>query len=719
MTKLKSLLKNDRLYSIICGLFFVLIFFLCSKYIPSSYYLNRDDGIITLSHAKNWVDYGFIGVSPSGEKIEGFSAPVEFLLYSLCYFLFKMDYTVFTNLQIYTSTFIIGYVFSLFFENKITKLILSICIAYALTRFRSFFEWHYSGMENAITHALFILTIFCFYNMYKSGKIPLYLSLIPFFASISRVEGIYHIFPILVVFSFFFFQRYHSKNVYKLFFAVISLWIIFNLCRYIYFGDIQPNTTYAQGISVFNRLKNIFSIHSDTIMLNISYQLLRYHGVFLLGIIFPLMLFIKLRKENLLLVCLCFSLVLTCLFNPFLFGPTRLDVTRSTTQMLIAVFIIVGVVIYEVIHFYKISNLIKFGIILPSAIIGIFLIKSNFVPNYNLCCAINGFENVYNNFMKLSRENNISRPTTSNPDLGILSYHKKLNTIDLGMLGSSLMAKIQNNELMSFYYLNYGLPDFIETHNSWTCRYFNTIFSTNKFNQLYSLTNKSNGSFSCGSTKVPGGILFYIRNDIKKDSDSAERIFLNKLEKKLNLDVVSKELIDCKNKNNNCSYISRSIYKFIPEFREQNKIQELLELFRTYSSSYAYDEYLINGFSKNTSSKVIEFIINDFIDKEHNIPIQHLDDDYELASTKSSLYVKKKNCSSFEKLLEFKLTVNYKGKNNFQTKTTYKLGQFYKLGSNCYLIQDLPNSSIETIQYKFSNLFNNNLLEGDLTLSQK
>jgi len=29
------------------------------------------DGIVTFSHARNWIDYGFIGVSPSGERVEG------------------------------------------------------------------------------------------------------------------------------------------------------------------------------------------------------------------------------------------------------------------------------------------------------------------------------------------------------------------------------------------------------------------------------------------------------------------------------------------------------------------------------------------------------------------------------------------------------------------------------------------------------------------------
>ena len=41
------------------------------------WWITRDDGVITLSHARNLVDFGSIGVSPGGDRVEGFSSPLH------------------------------------------------------------------------------------------------------------------------------------------------------------------------------------------------------------------------------------------------------------------------------------------------------------------------------------------------------------------------------------------------------------------------------------------------------------------------------------------------------------------------------------------------------------------------------------------------------------------------------------------------------------------
>jgi hypothetical protein len=62
------------------GVIFLTLFYLRYSQIPDQFYALRDDGVITLSHGRNWVDYGFIGVSPSGGRVEAFSAPLQFLM---------------------------------------------------------------------------------------------------------------------------------------------------------------------------------------------------------------------------------------------------------------------------------------------------------------------------------------------------------------------------------------------------------------------------------------------------------------------------------------------------------------------------------------------------------------------------------------------------------------------------------------------------------------
>ena len=78
---LSSLFQNRLLFSLIGGLIFLGIFLWGYQRIPVDYYENRDDGIITLSHAKNLADYGTVSVNPSGERVEAFSAPTQFFIY--------------------------------------------------------------------------------------------------------------------------------------------------------------------------------------------------------------------------------------------------------------------------------------------------------------------------------------------------------------------------------------------------------------------------------------------------------------------------------------------------------------------------------------------------------------------------------------------------------------------------------------------------------------
>ena len=160
-TFLTYLFNKNNLYSILGGVVFVVIFYYGYSSINSDWYEYRDDGVITMSHGKNLVDYGFIGVSPSGPKVEGHSAPVEFFVYTFLYKIFGITYATYSNLQTYLCTFLLGFFFIRFFkESKWVGILLSISSASILTFYPSFFEWHASGMENAITHVLFLLSAY-------------------------------------------------------------------------------------------------------------------------------------------------------------------------------------------------------------------------------------------------------------------------------------------------------------------------------------------------------------------------------------------------------------------------------------------------------------------------------------------------------------------------------------------------------------------------------
>ena len=184
------------------GLIFLFFFYWRYSNIPETLYQTRDDGVITMSHARNLIDYGFIGVNPSGGRVEGYSAPVQFWAYAAAYALTGVDYHTFAAAQTALCTFLLGAIFILFFrQNRRWAILITALAALLLSWHYSFLGWHGSGMENAITHVLFLAAALILYHFARRRRIAYPWLIIVFLASISRIDSIYYIAPILVIFS--------------------------------------------------------------------------------------------------------------------------------------------------------------------------------------------------------------------------------------------------------------------------------------------------------------------------------------------------------------------------------------------------------------------------------------------------------------------------------------------------------------------------------------
>ena len=197
-----TILSKENILSYIGGLIFLVIFIWGYSYIDNNWYEYRDDGVITMSTAKNLVDFGFIGVSVSGPIVEASSSPMQFFMYALAYLLTGVDYANYSYWQTIITTFFIGFLFIRFFSDKpIIAIIVTTFSAIGLTYFYPFFEWHASGMENAITHLLFLATLYILYTSVKDNNINFWLAIIVFFATIARLDSVYHISMLLVIYS--------------------------------------------------------------------------------------------------------------------------------------------------------------------------------------------------------------------------------------------------------------------------------------------------------------------------------------------------------------------------------------------------------------------------------------------------------------------------------------------------------------------------------------
>jgi hypothetical protein len=91
---------------LMAGLLFYGVFWLAYQQIDENLYVNRDDAIITVSHGRNFVEYGSIGVNPSGERVEGYSSPLQFLIFSGTYALTHLHYDLYFRIIAGLSAFI-------------------------------------------------------------------------------------------------------------------------------------------------------------------------------------------------------------------------------------------------------------------------------------------------------------------------------------------------------------------------------------------------------------------------------------------------------------------------------------------------------------------------------------------------------------------------------------------------------------------------------------
>ncbi|MFZ4771795.1 MAG: hypothetical protein ACOYLO_16560, partial [Ferruginibacter sp.] len=417
------------IYIALGGIVFIVTFAIAYQFIDPNYYQLRDDGVITFSHAKNLIDFGFIGVNPSGERLEGYSAPVQFLIFAISYFLTGASYGTFAFWQTLISSFLLGSIFTAYFVKRPKfSLFAAFVSVLGLTLCSSFMEWHGSGMENSITHVLFAAVVLALYSFALKQRVNFYWAPIFFLAGISRLDGIYHILPVLMVFSLYWgvYQR-SAKGFYLLLIFIVS-WVLYQFWRYFYFGDFSSNTLIAQHIDLRGRISAILTrekwYYAESFKL--AKSIFINHAGYLLFIAAPVMFFARWNRSRFLLFTLSLLLVGTALFNPYLFGETRLDPTRSTTQMAFFVFVA---------FFCILDGASKRWLILLTSILLLAAVFVMRTPPYYLCCGVSSFEPIQIEARQIASREGIFRPTFANPDLGLMSWSKEFNVLDIGMLG--------------------------------------------------------------------------------------------------------------------------------------------------------------------------------------------------------------------------------------------------------------------------------------------
>jgi hypothetical protein len=562
---------------VIGALAFTAIFHAHLRRVLESRYVDRDDAVITLSHARNLVEYGFVGVSPSGERIEGFSAPLQFLVAAAVYAAAPFEYQTFLHWQTLIGTIALGGVFATLFlppggasalPHRLVFAVAAIVLgAQILASSSAFLWWHASGMENAYKTVALVALLAAFDRMLESGRIQASVGVLVFVAAITRIDAVVPVGILLGAFAVLWYARHHDARGVLFAAAGLAPWVAFMALRRIYFGQWEPNTAAAQSISVAGRLAA--AVRSPLTALLDYRAWFEYVGgtlfAFQLLWLLPLAWFLRRESRAVDRVVLIAAGALACIAQYALFGPARMDPPRTVTELALYATAAAPFVLLASRAFGNRQLLIGLLVIGSSVVLTL-----NAPPHrLDIGWGTPTFEEAATYMERVAAAQDLPRPTIANPDLGAVSWRKHFNVVDFGRLGSAIIPRMP---LPGVYVATIAQPDIIELHAPWSC-FYQEMFGTAAFLQGYvRLTPPDPRDVQCPG---PTGNhqAYWLRRDIMKDSPSPERRFLDRFRTTLAPDLVAGELTTClaRPEPRPCGYVGRTVFRFLPELRRAGR----------------------------------------------------------------------------------------------------------------------------------------------------
>jgi hypothetical protein len=228
-------------------------------------WIARDDAVITLSHAKNAADFGTIGVSPGGDRVEGFSSPLQFAFAYLVESVSSPGYRTLSLVLLVPAVVAIGALLtvgyialarSLGWADGIAAAIgvgataltgLTIALAWSVV------GWLGSGMENplAVAAGVAVATVVVLPSPGRSERVFATIALGLF--SVARVEFAAFTVPLTVAVAWVLVadadRGARLRPLLGIVSGVLGWCVVVHLARRIYFGAWLPNTAVVQGRS--------------------------------------------------------------------------------------------------------------------------------------------------------------------------------------------------------------------------------------------------------------------------------------------------------------------------------------------------------------------------------------------------------------------------------------------------------------------------------------
>lgn len=528
--------------------------------VPRDLWLHRDDGVITLSHARNLIDFGFIGVNPSGERVEGYSAPLQFVLFVFAYALTGTGYARFADVQTVLGGVGLGAaLFAILFllcRRAWLALGGTLVAAILLQRSSTFLLWHASGMENALTHATYAGTWAVLMHQLERANPRLGWALVPVLAAWSRFESVLHVAPMLVAFAAFHYRAHRTLAGLRFAGVALLAWGALFGVRAAYFGHSAPNTAYAQDIPVALYFEQLVLGRVPAGTVDLAWSVCRSNLGVLAFFLLPLSLLAPASRQTRFVLVLGVLALGSAVLNVFLFGPARLDPPRTVTFLApLTTVAAVGLAL--------VSPRLSWSVAAVGLLLSPLVRPLTRVGPYELCCAASLFEHNRAEFQRLRDRHELPRPLVASPDLGAVSFTKEFNVLDLGYLGSTVLPQLSDSQSTNDYVFRIAQPDIIELHAAWAANH-HLLLADPRLRRLYRPWTPSPSPFVSGYCT---GHCFWVRKAVERGSGSRERALIDAFTTARDPRVIEQAVTDCnaRAERDGCLHVVRVAYRFLPD----------------------------------------------------------------------------------------------------------------------------------------------------------
>lgn len=483
--------------------------------VDSRWWLARDDAVITFSHARNLVRFGSIGVSP-GDRVEGFSSPIQFLLSSAVLFVRDLG---FGELSLVIIGFCVAgtgaatFVFFSWVANRaslpsrqalVVSGLSSLVFLLGVVSWWTTFGWVAAGMENAPALFLMVAVAAAFPLLRRSGPWPVVPSILLGLLATARVEFAALAAPLLVVFLLEVvastrqsgelptpvdasWRRLLQRRVLIGVGPAVALIGAVHLARRVYFGAWLPNTAVVQ-----DRFSGVR-------------QLLVLALLSVAACVFVSLIYRREMRRRRNAPRTTTALLLGLLFIPVaqyvVMGPARLDRYRVLSLALPVLLLWLGVVVIgsmssTTLLASRVANSVTSALRASTAWVALFTVALAGLaldPPRVLDYEVAGYGEIQVAAQQFRDErlSASSLPIVANPDLGKLSFQKEALMVDLGLLGDPLLARLWKTDrsLAVDYITDISMPDVLELQGYWSCEY-RELLQSDAFQSAYGPTDE-------------------------------------------------------------------------------------------------------------------------------------------------------------------------------------------------------------------------------------